>query len=239
MPFGTNILFNMHLLDLFFPKRCVGCGKIGGYFCSSCIGNIQFPDHDMCPMCEKPAIDGYTHPRCRTKYAMDGLTSIFAYKGVIRGAVKELKYRGVFDLATELGSLMPQKVFGNLSGIMRERGEGVIIPIPLHAKRLQQRGFNQAAVVGKSMAQRLHITMDAKLLRRVRETTPQVQMRDRDKRIANMKDVFSIHDSQFPIHNSSILLIDDVFTTGATMRAATNVLKRAGVRFVWGVTIAR
>lgn len=232
----------MHILDVVFPKRCVGCGKIGKYFCARCALMIRIirVNEAICPICEKPAVDGVTHPRCRTRYSMNGLTSFFRYEGAVREAVKAIKYRYVSDMAAEFISLIPESSLFSLAKLVNTKPlSPLLIPIPLHPTRLRFRGFNQAEELGKLLATRLTTPMRTDILRRTKETVPQVEMKDRRKRLKNMEDVFSSHNSQFIIRDSSILLFDDVFTTGATMRSAANVLKRAGVAFVWGVTMAR
>jgi competence protein ComFC len=230
----------MNLLDFIFPKRCVGCGKLGRYFCERCTSTIRIIESNeaICPVCEKPAIDGATHPRCKTKYSIDGLTSFFRYDGVVKKAVKAIKYRFISDLASEFISLIPDQGFdGELS--RTARNNNVIVSIPLHSSRKRARGFNQAEVLGAILAKQLNIPIRTDILRRERSTTPQVEMKDRNKRLQNMEKVFSIHNSQFNIHHSTIVLFDDVFTTGATMRSAANILKRAGAKRVWAVTMAR
>lgn len=188
-------------------------------------------------MCFKPAIDGATHPRCRTRYSLDGLTSFFHYRGIIRNAIKKLKYRFVTDLAQEFINLIPQKLIKVT--IQQCNNEAMLVPIPLHPSRLRFRGFNQAEVLGKIVAQKLDIPMKTDILVRMKKTLPQVEMKERKKRLENMQDVFSIN-SQSTITNyqSRIILFDDVTTTGATLRSAANTLKRAGVKFVCGVVMA-
>jgi len=178
-----------------------------------------------------------THPRCKTNYSLDGLTSIFRYDGIIKQAVKTLKYRRVTDLAKEFVSLIPVSFFNEVTKL--RTNEASFFPIPLHPTRFRDRGFNQAEVLGRLLADRLHIPIRTDILKRVIKTTPQVEMKDRKERLKNMKNVFSIHNSKFVIPNSTIILFDDVFTTGATMRAAGETLKRAGAKSVWAVTMAR
>ena len=231
---------NMHLLDLLFPKRCVGCGKVGKHFCNHCISSIKIiqTNEAICPVCEKPAIDGATHPRCRTAYTIDGLTSFFRYDGVVRKAVKAIKYRFVSDLAKEFVDLIPEALLSNLYTLSPK--PYFLVPIPLHWLRLRDRGFNQAEVLGGLFAAYLHTRVGTDILTRVKLTTPQVKMKTRDARLANMDGVFAVsNDTLTHRRIDAIVLFDDVFTTGATMRAAANVLKRAGVGWVWGVTMAR
>jgi ComF family protein len=219
----------MHILDIIFSKRCVGCGRSGKYFCAVCRTKIRVikPNEPVCPMCGRAALDGITHPKCRVRYSLDGLISFFHYDGPIRKAIKSIKYRRVSDLAEEFVSLV------SINADSRLRGNDIIlIPSPLRQNRFRDRVFNQAEKLGMIIAKRLNIPLRTDILRRVKETTPQVEMKDKKKRLENMQNVFSIH-------NSSILLFDDVFTTGATMRNAASVLKRGGAGRVWAVTMAR
>lgn len=241
----------MNLLDLFFPRRCVSCGKIGKYFCPKCTEKIRFIDHQICPVCGKAAIGGATHPKCQTRYSLDGLTAFFHYDGPIRKAIKQLKYRFVSDLAKEFVDLILFSSFNNetmkpASPAGRQLNNAVLIPIPLHSSRLRFRGFNQAEILGDLIAKRLHISIKKDTLKRVKKTTAQVEMKDRKKRLSNMENVFVVNQSALRqilgqvIANDqlSILLFDDVFTTGATLRSAANVLKRVGIKKVWGIVMA-
>ena len=132
----------------------------------------------------------------------------------------------------------------------------ILVPIPLHPSRYRSRGFNQAEVIASALSKRLDIPVNTTLLIRTEKTTPQVEMKDRDKRLANMKDVFSLRSNltmkqlastRFDArraqrgewNNLAIILVDDVFTTGATLRSAASVLKHNGAKFVWGITIAQ
>lgn len=231
----------MNILDLFFPKRCVGCGKIGTYFCAQCTSIIQIIEvqESICPVCERSAIDGRTHPRCQTRYGIDGLTSFFHYIGPIRNAIKLLKYSSVSDLAKEFVDLAPSLHFHEITKL-RNNGTTLLVPIPLHPSRLRERGFNQAEVLGRLVADRLKILMRRDILVRLKKTTPQVEVKDREHRLKNMDGMFGINKLTIRhINNTTVFLFDDVFTTGATMRAAASVLKKAGAAKVWGITMAR
>lgn len=223
------------IIDILFPKRCVGCGKLGAYFCDRCTKGIHFTSRQICPVCERQAIDGMTHFSCKTRYSLDGLTSFFHYEGVIRQAVKLLKYRFVSDLAKEFISLIP---FSYLQPVTHNLQPTTLIPIPLHPSRLRFRGFNQAEVLGHLFAAKLDVPIKTDLLARNKKTTPQVEVKDRKKRLKNMQNVFSVSPNILLSSYPNIILFDDVFTTGATLRSAANVLKRAGVKKVWGIVMA-
>ena len=233
-------------LDIFFPKRCLGCGKWGAYICHSCKKIMPLLPYLKCPVCEKPAIDGVTHPKCKTKYSMDGLISFFRYDGIVKKAIKQIKYRYVSSITDDL-------VFYNAlihTSYIPYR-KSIIVPIPLHSSRYRERGFNQAESIANALGRKFCIPVQNDVLIRRKKTIPQVEMKDKEMRLANMKDVFAMKNnfaiqrlarrnlSEGGFHDSVILLVDDVFTTGATLRSATTVLKHAGVKFVWGITVAQ
>ena len=230
----------MNLLDLIFPKRCLECGRIGKYFCDRCSSKIRFivTRETICPICARSAIDGRTHPYCQTSYTLDGLTSFFHYDVIIRKAVKAIKYRFVSDLAKEFIGLIPRSSLNQVTNLPTNQ-DTIVIPVPLHPSRLRFRGFNQAELLGSLIAKKLNVPTNTGILKRVRSTIPQVEMKDRNKRLVNMEKAFSIQPLTINHKPLTISLFDDVFTTGATMRSAASVLKRAGVNNIWGITIAR
>jgi len=216
----------MDILDLFFPKRCVGCGRLGKYFCDTCRKKMRpITDNErICPMCGRLAFEGVTHPYCRTRYGIDGLTSFFHYDGVGQKAIKAIKYRLVSDVAEEFMSFIKVPEFKYF----------ILVPIPLHPKRFRERGFNQAEVLGTILAKKLHIPVQTDILRRTRATAPQAEISEKKKRLENMKNSFVSREI-----SGNILLFDDVCTTGATLRNAAGALKRAGASHVWAITVAR
>lgn len=223
------------LLNVIFPKRCVGCGRLGRYICSSCQKTVVVREL-RCPECDRLAIDGATHPHCRRAYGLDGLVTVFVNRGVIKKAIKQLKYRLVADLAESLIDLIPPTTLQN---IMLISDEWVLYPVPLHRDRLRWRGFNQAEVLGAFLSSKLQIPLTRGLLVRVAKRTPQADIEKRDDRIKNAKGLFQISSKLQPSTPQSVLLFDDVWTTGATMKEAATVLKRNKVKEVWGMTLAR
>lgn len=228
----------MNILDFLFPRHCVGCGRLGQYICASCRRSIRpvAVNESICPVCEKLAIDGMTHPRCRSRYSLDGLTVFFHYDGVTRKAIKSLKYRHVSDLVTEFASVIPSTYLSHIQKFISSQ-HVMFIPIPLHITRMRARGYNQAEVLGRLVAQPLHVPMHTDILYRTRETAPQVATKSREERLHNMNGVFGL--ALKSVKGATVVLFDDVFTTGATMRSAANVLKRKGAKQVWAVTMAR
>ncbi|KKR49451.1 MAG: hypothetical protein UU14_C0005G0022 [Candidatus Roizmanbacteria bacterium GW2011_GWB1_40_7] len=229
------------LLNFIFPRRCVSCGKLAAYFCSICSPMIRTIGLTICPVCTKPSPFGYTHPRCKTKYSLDGLTSVFRYTGPIQKSIKMLKYRRVTDLVPELSKLIiariepfPQYAFHKFLKV-----KPVVIPIPLHWWRKRGRWFNQSELIAEELAKDWNLEVRNNLLQRKKLTNSQAGLK-KDERKANIKDAFEVSSVfDLPLTVDHVILFDDVWTTGSTMREAGNVLKRAGVTKVWALTIAR
>jgi competence protein ComFC len=190
----------------------------------------------LCPHCNKPAIDGAAHPRCKKPYGLDGLTCFFRYRGVIRSFIHEIKYRLVSDSASFFVSLIPEATV-RLIRPKRHDMPMVIVPVPLSSRRQKIRGFNQADAIAKALGHRLGLPIDTTILFRIKETPPQANEETRLQRLQNMKNAFLAVKGMHA--NRGIILCDDVYTTGATMKNAASALKRAGIKYVWGVAMAR
>lgn len=231
----------MNLLDFLFPKFCVGCNKLGTYFCPKCIKNI--PQGDLvCPNCERPSIGGAVHPLCHKKYGLDGLWSLGVYQNPLRPAIQKLKYKLVRDLAEVLVNLMieywAKYTPEFFEEIKKDGGEGwVIVPVPLHKKRENWRGFNQAKVIGQILSNKIGLRF-CEALKRTRYTKPQVGLKSWQRK-SNIKGAFSLFLTNNEQLVENVLLIDDVWTTGSTLKECCLVLKRGGVKKVWAITLAR
>lgn len=226
------------LLDFLFPRRCLGCGRWGEYFCQECRQAIKLIENQVCPVCERPAIEGRTHPRCQTRYSLDGLTSIFTYQGLIKEAIGKLKYKFITDLAEELIELTVEYLQNHKSYIINLKSS-VLIPVPLHSRRQRWRGFNQAELLGRMLGQKFNWQVRTDLLARHKYTKPQIKLKGKERR-RNIRGAFKINpNSKFLIRNSKFILFDDVWTTGSTLRECGQVLKRAGAKEIWGLTLAR
>lgn len=224
----------MSILDFVFPKTCLGCGRSGSYICSSCLSQNRTAQ-PICPYCERASIDGFTHVRCQKKFGLDGLISIWEYEGVIRKAILALKYK----YATEITQLLKELVvnsFKSPDSRFLIPDSVALVPVPLHWHRQNVRGFNQSEEIGKGVAREMGWEFNPELLIKTRQTYSQAGLPVKERK-QNLKGVFAL-DSRFQIPDS-IILFDDVFTTGSTLKEAAKMLKRAGVDRVWGLTIAR
>jgi competence protein ComFC len=230
----------MNLLDLFFPKKCVGCGKLGSYFCDECIKNIEQTEL-VCPKCERMSLGGVVHPVCRRRLGLEGLWSLGIYEGSLKGAIQKLKYRWVKELGAVLVEVLIEYWARYqpllLEEIKRNGGDKwVIVSVPLHSSRQNWRGFNQSALLGKLLAQKIGLKY-AEALVKTRATKPQMSLKGWDRQ-QNIKGAFSL-DSKFLTLDSNVLLIDDVWTTGSTLKECCYILKRSGAKKIWALTVAR
>ena len=230
------------ILDLLFPKRCVGCGKFDSYFCSDCVSNIMQADL-VCPKCERPAVGGQTHPICRRHFGLDGLWSLGIYQDSLKKAIQKLKYDPklvrdfipvLVDILIEYWARYQPFVFDQ---IKKDGGVGwVVVPVPLFWFRENQRGFNQSAEIGKLLAKKLGLEY-SETLKRTRFTKSQVKLKGKDRH-QNIRGAFAIN-SQLSTVNYQFILVDDVWTTGSTLRECCYILKRNGAKKVWALTLAR
>ncbi len=169
--------------------------------------------------------------RCRnTPLRLDGITGVTLYQGVIRKAIHALKYSGRTELAPLLAELMVP-IWG--SGLYPV---DFLIAVPLHPRRLQERGYNQAALIAEGLADRISLPVLADALARSRMTEPQTQL-DAFQRQANVAGAFTAKSTA--VAARSVMLVDDVCTTGATLQACADSLRAAGAKHVYAMTVAR
>lgn len=226
----------MKFIDLLFPKKCLECGREGSYVCSSCIAKLKILSQ-VCIECGRPSIDGMTHVGCKRPLGLDGLIFVWPYGGVIRKAILALKYKYAKQIADELAQyciLFLRKRYVILPP------KSTLIPIPLYWYRENWRGFNQSEVIGKLISENMNWDFSKEVLVRKRLKTPQAKLK-KEQRSQNILGAFSLN----PKHNSlitdhrTLILFDDVLTTGSTLKEACKVLKRKGAKNVWGLTLAR
>lgn len=231
----------MSILDLILPKKCVGCNKIGSYLCLNCKEEI-LQTNLVCPICERMAVGGITHPLCRGRLSLDGLWSLGVYQNPLKRAIQKLKYKYVRELGDELVILLINYWARCspllLDQIKRDSGKGwLVIPVPLHWQRQNWRGFNQSSLLAKSLAKRLGLEYK-EVLKRVKNTKSQVKL-DSFARRQNIKNAFLLVDKKEDLSSKSVILVDDVWTTGATLRECCRELKKARAKKVWALTLAR
>lgn len=214
-------------LDLLFPPHCLGCGVGGSFLCSSCQEALPRLNPPYCERCGLPVAEGDLCATCQVSPpALDGLRSPFLFQGVVRQAIHCLKYQNLRAVAWPLGQLL-----GECLRVYPLPVE-VLVPVPLHPKRLRQRGYNQSALLARATG--LPVVEG---LIRLRDTPPQARTATSQERQDNVRGAFACRHRG--LRGRQILLVDDVCTTGATMEACALALKEAGAASVWGLALAR
>jgi len=220
------------VLDFLFPRWCVGCGKEGDFICSSCRSSLSWVVPPVCPRCGVPQPDGNLCPGCHNQQmTIDGIRSPFRFEGVIRQAVHQLKYQNLRAIAAPLALFLADYLASN-----PVPGE-VLVPVPLHPKRLRERGYNQSELLAKELSKFTQLLLVADCLTRERPSPPQVRAATLEERQSNVKGAFNCFDDR--LRGKPVLLIDDVSTSGATLNACAAALKAHGALSVWGLTLAR
>lgn len=219
------------LLDLLFPPRCVGCQRMGVWLCTDCLEQVGRVNGPVCRHCGRPFRGNGLCPACQGEtFALQQVRAPFFFEGVIQRAVHALKYRGRHVLAGPLGGLLADFLRG------LDWPAAAIVPVPLHPQRKRARGYNQSALLGRAVAARTGRALQEEGLARRRDTRPQVGL-DGPARRENVRDAFSWQAPAPP--PEQVLLLDDVYTTGATMEACAQALRAAGAVEIRGLALAR
>src|SRR3989344_3717880 len=226
----------MGWVDWVWPKRCVGCGAMGRYVCERCEVGL-WEEEQICPVCTRGSRYGLRHRYCGRPWSMEGLTALWAYEGVARKFIAQAKYKYYFDFLRELVGLSMVQLHSRveLSYFWEYLESGpTVVPVPLFWRRGKGRGFNQAKIIGLGLSQVWGLEMQD-LLVRTRDTGRQVG-RTREARLLNMANAIAIN-SKYQVPKN-VLVVDDVWTTGATMNECAKVLRQSGVKKVWGLVFA-
>jgi len=163
--------------------------------------------------------------------AIDGIRSPFRFEGAMREAIHKFKYQNLRSLAAPLASMLQEYLVTSPLDV------DVLVPVPLHRKRLRERGYNQARLLAKELGKLINIPVIDDVLVRQRHTLPQARTATVEERKLNIADSFTCRDNR--LRNRQVLLLDDVATSGATLDACAAALKSNGAASVWGLVMAR
>lgn len=237
------------LVDWLYPPRCRACGgRIYGsdaeYFCAACWPEIRIIAHPLCTICGRPFVDAsgddhrcggclsrpphFTRARAWACYPREEMSD-----HPLRRVVQKFKYGRRVSLGKPLGRLMAQ----GCKEFLKECAVDMILPVPLHPKRLRWRGFNQSVLLARQVSREYDIPLDPFVVYRSKETPPQTQLTEAERR-KNVRGVFSLN-PQKPIDGKRVLLVDDVYTSGATVNECSRCLKQGGAKEVYVLTLAR
>lgn len=209
-------------LNLFFPRFCLNCGKEGNYLCKDCRGTLEILE---------------SHQKIRTENLKDLYWALPYQNPLVKKIIQKFKHQPfIKELAKTLASLIIAH-FQLIEKPLTDFSSFILIPLPLEKKRLKWRGFNQAEEIAKELSQFLKIPLLEDCLIKIKETSPQIEPSKKERK-GNIKGAFLIKNKE-RIRGKKILLIDDVYTTGAPMEECARLLKEAGAKEIIGVVVAR
>ncbi|CAN5347040.1 ComF family protein [soil metagenome] len=226
---GAIRRFRWEAREFLWPRRCAGCGIRGTWLCETCAIDPAPWKPEWCARCGVPT----AHGGCRCQdvgVAIDAARSIGWHEGWIRNGVRLLKYHDERARAVHFGELMA----GAIADLPRH---DVIVAVPLSPQRLRDRGFNQSHELAETIASGSAIPVSTRIVERTIDTPPQVGL-PRNQRHQNVQGAFSVVDPDL-VRGRSMLIVDDVFTTGATIGEVARALKQSGAARVDAVTVAR
>lgn len=229
------------LLPFFLPSQCACCGRFleegQEGICSCCLSNIRRIRPPYCSICGTPFISETAgeHPcgPCvlRRRY-FTMARAVGYYEGPLQEAIHRWKYEGKIHLTPFFGKWMAEELFNYWDADVPD----LLVPVPLHVQRLRERGFNQALLLVRELGRHTGIPYPKRILRKKRATVPQVQLSG-SERERGVRGTFEVFENG-RVEKKSILLVDDVFTTGATVNECARVLVAAGAQRVDVFTLA-
>ncbi|SNB46914.1 ComF family protein [Geobacter sp. DSM 9736] len=235
-------IFCRAALDIIFPPRCHFCGSWMSngndlHLCDECLREMRSISSPLCTACGIPfrTEGGINHlcSVCSTRHPPLTMRGALLYEGKARELIHRFKYQHKVQICRPLG-LFTAELLGNF---VSAASPSLIIPVPLHPRKLRERGFNQSLLLGQVLARQWRVPLCRRSLRRTRFTLPQTEL-SAEERAANVRGAFAVWDDA-AIRGKRILLVDDVCTTGSTIRECAKVLLRSGSEEVFAVTVAR
>lgn len=223
------------VLDLVFPKTCVLCLQEGEFLCRMC-SVLLIVKSPSCLICKKRDLCGKICRSCCKKTPVRRFYAPFVYRNeVVRRLIHIYKYERAKELYRPLSAFA---ITAMQKANFSPKKNMIIIPVPLHWRRRHERGFNQAELIAEEIGEAFDLPILKKALTRVKNTSAQIELKNDSLRQKNIENAFVVRDTNM-IKKKTILLVDDVVTSGATINEAAKVLKKTGAKSVWATAIAR
>ena len=226
------------ILDLLYPKRCPLCGEIrpylGTHACEGCLGKLKKVEPPYCMKCGK-TLEDKEEEYCRDCEAIPKNYTrgfpVFFYKEPLKSALYDFKYKNQRDYAAFFAECM-YRYYGSR---IKEIGIDGIVPVPVHPRKKRSRGYNQAEILAKEFGKKMKLPVYTDYLIREVDTDPQKELNDK-ARMKNLKNAFKIGRNKIEL--KKVLLVDDIYTSGATIEACTRILLSANAEQVFYTSVA-
>ena len=245
-------------LDLLFPPVCLACrrrltqykteknflkarlgeraaakGNSFSFLCSSCSQKIKINTAAFCPVCSKRLPEN--KKTCHQESPFILAAAGFYGDKALDPLITLLKYQKIKTEAIPLGAILTEYLIQNLKLEIRNF---ILVPVPLYWRKEKQRGFNQANLIADQLAKNTGLTVVKNILKRIKNTASQVELKDKEKREINVRGCFAVEKPEL-LFQKNVIILDDVFTTGATMKEAASVIKKAGAKKIIGLVAAK
>lgn len=217
-----------YLRELIYPRRCPICENIvlpkGNKICPTCRKKLTYVEEPCCKRCGKPIAEEmqeYCFDCYRKQFHYDFGIALLVYDQTMKASITAFKFHG----KKEYADFYVEEMAERLGEKILERKPDVFVPVPIHKKKRQVRGFNQAELLAAGLSKMLGIPMDSKLLLRTKNTIPQKQLNDKE-RLKNLECAFMVSAPNYGEKKTyrHIMLVDDIYTTGSTIEACSRVL---------------
>ena len=230
----------MEAVNAVLPPACPMCGKpapfVGGIradICGSCMHNINYVSEPACLKCGKPVKDEeteYCSDCSRQKHVYDQACALYEYSKNVKESIYRFKYYN----KQEYAGIYAKQMADRCGRMIRMWSPDVIIPVSIHISKYKERGFNQAGLIAQALGRAMQIPVDEEYLVRIVKTQPMKELSNRE-RIKNLQNAFQVRGKV--VRYRKVLIVDDIYTTGATFDACAAVLKDAGVSQVYGISL--
>lgn len=224
------------ILQIILPAKCDGCGRPNFYLCESCRKEkLKVQKFQLCHICKKRVKVGFVHINCKKKSILDGLIVLVKYNKFLENYLFDIKYNFYYAMTDDIGDYIVSELKKNTLFQELLKQNVTITYVPLHKSRFKWRGFNQSQILAEIIGNNFDYKV-IDILERDKNTRPQVGLSCID-RLKNVKEAFIVKANLNEIE--TVILVDDVYTTGATMEECALVLKSGGVKGVYGLVLAR
>ncbi len=227
----------MFLKEILFPKFCLGCGAVGSYLCLKCKKEIKPVNNNRCFYCKKLSYNGLTHSYCLKKLSINGFFSVFHYNQILRKLIKNIKYQFAKEIIYDLLKIIYPYNLNKIGFYKNLFKDGKIQPIPLAKDRFNKRGFNQAQIIANFFSKIFNLPI-IDVLERKKATPYLSQAKNKKERQLIIKGAF-VFKKDTVFNEKKIIIIDDVLTTGTTVKEAAKIFKKKGAEKIFVFTLAK